>query len=174
MIFILAGPVHAGKTTLLKEVVDRLKRFPIRVEGFLSLAVFDGGDRTGYDLFDIATGLTTPLLRRQGEALGQRTGPYRLVPEGLERAESILLNATKVDLLVVDEVGPLELKGKGLWPALEKGMVQAGQTGLLVVREALVEEIKALLGERPISLFHVRDQEVCSRLMEAIKQTLKE
>jgi len=39
MIFILTGPVHSGKTTFLKKVVNELKEQNFQIDGFLSEAV---------------------------------------------------------------------------------------------------------------------------------------
>ncbi|MDH4241888.1 MAG: nucleoside-triphosphatase, partial [Phycisphaerae bacterium] len=47
----------------------------------------------------------------------------------------------KCDLVVIDEVGPLELRGKGLMPAVELALASAVNL-LLVVRRSLKEALQ--------------------------------
>lgn len=138
MIRVLTGPLHSGKTSRLKAVVKRLKSRGVRTVGFLSEAVLEDREIAGYDLFDLGSERSEPFLRRGGEGDRQRTGPYGVVPEGLAKAEAILEGGRDAGLLVVDEVGPLEMRGGGLWPSLER--VLPVSNCLVVVQERVLEE----------------------------------
>jgi len=93
-------------------------------------------------------GAAVPFLRREGREEWQRAGPWYLRPEGLARAVAILRRGVEGGWLVVDEVGPLETGGRGVWPALEPRLRSGEGRFLLVVRETVVPEIEARLPGR--------------------------
>jgi len=153
MLLVLTGPVHAGKTTFLTRVLPGWRALGLACDGFLSPAAPGGG----YDLLEIDSGRRRPYLRRDGEAGAERVGPYAFVPETLERARTILRRARPGGLLVVDEVGPLELEGGGLWPALGGALAVRTGHSLLVVREAILDDVVARLAPAAPAVVDVRD-----------------
>ncbi len=168
MIFILSGPVHSGKTTLLKRAIHELKKQGIGVDGFLSEAILEDQAVAGYDLFDIKNEITIPLIRKTGEPAWQRIGDFFFLPQGLTMAKDIILRSREADLGVVDEVGPLELFGKGFWPALLQVIFQPSASFLLVVRESIIHDFLVLLGQSEVNVFDVRQERALSRLVEEI------
>jgi nucleoside-triphosphatase THEP1 len=151
MVAVLAGPVHGGKTTLLERAARAWPARGLRCTGFLSPAVTDDAGHRGYDLVELATGRRRPYLRTDGPDGAERVGPYVFVPETLARAREILRAAGTSEPLVVDEVGPLELQGGGLWPALREALGRAEARVLLVVREELVAGVTTRLAPaRPV------------------------
>jgi nucleoside-triphosphatase THEP1 len=152
VITILTGPVGGGKTTFLERGLPSLLERHPRLDGYLSLRVLAGGDTAGYDLRDLRTAERIPLLRRCGEADGFRVGPYVLLPRGLAAAEEIIRRGAAADLLIVDEVGPLELAGGGVWPALIGEFAGRDRPALVVVRETLVDDIRAALAGREMTV----------------------
>jgi nucleoside-triphosphatase THEP1 len=169
MIFILTGPVHSGKTSLLKNVVRELRRQKYRIDGFLSEAVWEKEETVGYDLFDLREERSFPLIRRTGEKKWQKIGSYFFIPQGLARAEEIILREKDVDILVVDEVGPLELSGKGFWPALRQVIFNPVKSFLFVARINILEDFLKTLGECEVKIFDIKNKESFSRLIEEIK-----
>ncbi len=168
MIFILTGPLHSGKTIQLKESVQKFKDQEIRVDGFLSPAVFEDQERIGYDLFDLNKEESIPLLRKRGDTSWQKIGPYFFVPSGLEEAQKVLSRARESEICVVDEVGPLELTGKGFWPALDKVLFPPATTFLISVRESILADFLRLLRKIKNKVFDVREKDVFSRMTEEI------
>ncbi len=153
MIYILTGAVGSGKTTFLQSLAQELRSAGVILAGFLSLRVMDGKETAGYDLFDIQEGLSRPFLRRMSCGDGQNVGAFCLLPEGLAQAERIILRSRTSDLLVVDEIGQLELEGKGLWPALKEVLFDEQRSFLLVIRRNLVEEYKRIFDPIPAKIF---------------------
>jgi len=146
MIIILSGPVHGGKTTLIQKSLPRWASHGLAFGGFLSIAVPDGSGALEYDLLGLKDGLRLPLLRRTGEFEGERIGPFSFVPRTLEVARSLIRAADPAEVLIVDEVGPLELAGGGFWPALREVVFKPGMKLLLVAREEILEDLSRLLG----------------------------
>ncbi len=172
MIFILTGPVHSGKTTLLKRIVQEFKRKKLAVDGFLNEAVFKGQERIGYDLFDLKGKKSTPFIRRAGEKDWQRVGPNFLVPSGLEEAQRIISRSQNSDICVVDEVGPLELSGNGIWPALKPILIPTLIPFLITVRKSILKDFLSILGETDTKVFDVGEKDVYSQLIEEITKTI--
>lgn len=172
MIFILTGPVHSGKTTLLKRAVHELKKQGIGVDGFLSEAIIEGQAIAGYNLFDIKSEITIPLIRKTGQRAWQRIGDYFFFPQGLTMAKDIILRSREADLGVVDEVGPLELSGKGFWPALLQVIFRPSVSFLLVVRESVIRDFLVLLGQSEVIVCDVKQERVLSRLIAEIKKAV--
>lgn len=170
MIFILTGPVHSGKTTLLKKVVWELKGQKYRIEGFLSEAVLKKEETVGYDLFDLKEEKSIPFIRKIGEKEWQKIGSYFFIPQGLAEAEKIILRGKEADILVVDEVGPLELSGKGFWPALKQVVFQPLTSFLFVMRINVLEGFLEMLGEGEVKIFNIKDKEIFPQIIEEIKR----
>ncbi len=168
MIFMLTGPVHSGKSTFLDDVVFELREIGWTVGGFLSESIWESAECTGYDLVDLIENKIYPYIRRTGEEDWQRTGPFYFVPDGLTKVLSIIRRDRQTDLLIVDEIGPLELAGKGLWPAL-KDILSPPQTNLLlVVRDSLQEAWLKRLAPSEIDVFDFTRKDVFDGLMEAL------
>jgi nucleoside-triphosphatase THEP1 len=160
MILVLSGPVHGGKTTFLERSLAHWATRGLAPGGFLSVAVTGASGATGYDLLELKTGRRNPYLRREGEPDAERIGPFFFVPSTLERARSIIREADPRELLIVDEVGPLELLGGGLWPVLREALSRPGMRCLLVVREEILEDVVAALDTGVPLIFDVRDPHV--------------
>jgi nucleoside-triphosphatase THEP1 len=168
VIFILTGPVHSGKTTLLERVVHELKKEKIGIDGFLSEAVLERQELVGYDLLDIKKEESIPFIRKEGERDWQRVGQFSFIPQGLARAKEIIFRSKEDALLIVDEVGPLELGRRGLWPALGEVILKPSKSSLLVIRENILEDFLAVLGKSGVKVLDIKDKEVFPRLIEEI------
>jgi nucleoside-triphosphatase THEP1 len=171
MVLVLSGPVHAGKTTFLERVLPLWSARGLGCAGFLSPAMTDEDGETGYDLFEISTGRRQPYLRRHGGPGAERIGPYVFVPEALERARTIIRDPGPSGLLVVDEVGPLELRGGGLWPALRDALAAPGPTPLLVVRRDILGDFAARLAPLVPVVFDVGRADTRALLEERLFET---
>ena len=140
MINILTGPVHSGKTTLLRDTLSVLRGNNLRVDGYLSEAIWENKEFVGYDLVDLKEQTRHLFIRKHGREDWQRIGPFYFLPGTLDAAKKIIRRGKKEDICIVDEVGPLELKGMGVWPALEELLTTPGQNALLVVRDSILKE----------------------------------
>jgi nucleoside-triphosphatase THEP1 len=168
-VLVLTGPVHSGKTTFLKGAAAFWDLAGFSIGGFLNETCLAGGKVQGYDLFDLRDRVSVPFLRTAGGPGWQRVGGFSLVPGGLERAEDILARDIEADILVVDEVGPLELAGRGIWPALSAAL-SAGARCLCVVRTSVLEGFRAKMGKRRIDVFRHGDTDVLEGLTRRVRE----
>lgn len=141
-IVLLTGERETGKTHLCKRVVEEAQRRGFSCTGVLSPGLFESREKVGISLVDVASGEARPLATADEVRHGVRWGRYRFVPSSLAWGGGLLATATPCDLLVVDELGPLELEtGQGLVKALDV-LAQGGfYLALVVVRPALLDDL---------------------------------
>lgn len=155
-IVLVTGDRGVGKTYLCRRIVEEAQRLGYSCAGVLSPAVFEGGEKVGITLVDISSGEKRPLAGVGGDPEGLRWGRYRFVSSTLEWATEVLGAASPCDLLIIDELGPLELElRQGLVKAFEV-MAKCGfSLALVVVRPELVESVKSRLEDKVISVHRV-------------------
>ncbi len=149
VVVVLTGGSGAGKTTLLLGLADRLRSEGLTVGGFAAPVVRVDGDRVGYDIVALTTGATAPLCRTEGGAGDPAVGPFRFRAEGLALGRAALAASDRCDVVMVDEIGPLELRGEGWAPVLPPVWTRAGALVVLAVRPGLVEAVAARWDLRP-------------------------
>jgi len=108
----LTGRPGIGKTTVVLETIKLLSRSGIRIGGMVSFEVRESGVRVGFRVKDISTGLEG-WLAHVSFTSGPRIGRYRVSIEEFESVgvKAILdaLNDDSIEVVVVDEIGPMEL-----------------------------------------------------------------
>ncbi len=108
-----------GKTTVCLKVADALREEGYTVGGIYCPEVREGPRRVGFDIVDLTRDDRYPLAR-VGHP-GPRVGRYGVFVENLEKAASAILEALESkDVVVVDEVGPMELKSKAFEDAVRR------------------------------------------------------
>ncbi len=174
MIHILTGPVHSGKTTLLKNTIPLLREGKIRIDGYLSESIWKNDECLGYELFDLKEYQGHPFIMIKGKKSWEKIGPYYIVPESLSRAKRIIHRALNSDLAIVDEVGPLELAGKGIWPALIKALFSPQPDLFLVIRDSVLGQFLSILKRDEVLIYDVTDKlihpELAASLLAEIKK----
>jgi len=152
MIVILTGGVGTGKTAFVGGLLKILESRSLFVDGFVGERVFENERLSGYDIVAVRDGRRLPFLRRTGVAGGTSIGPWRLDPSGLAAAAEIIRHSEPGSLLVVDELGPLELEGGGHWPALAAVLDQPGRRFLFVIREGCLDGFAPLWAGRSVKI----------------------
>jgi nucleoside-triphosphatase THEP1 len=173
VINILTGPVHSGKTTFLKNSIPVLREKKLRIDGYLSEANWEKQEFIGYDLVDLKDFRYHPFMRKQGQEDWQRIGPYFFLPGTMDTAKKIIHRSKKADLCIVDEVGPLELKDKGVWPALEDILMDPEQSMLLVVRETLLKDFMGKIQRDDFAVYDIGQNKTPLHMVESLVQDLE-
>lgn len=178
MLFILTGDVRTGKTTWLEARVRELEAAGVPVRGVLAPGVWRDGKKVGIANVLLPSHervlLATPAEEGCSTGLG-----WDFDAAALARVNAHLVGLAadsgdaQPGLLVIDEVGPLELRrGAGLTAALELlsgGPKPAWPHALVVVRSALAEDARTRFAQswRSVELLSP-DESGARRLHEAL------
>jgi nucleoside-triphosphatase THEP1 len=138
---LVVGEPGSGKTSWCREYIDRRRESGSRVGGILSLATDHQGQRVGSNALDLLTDQEVPFSRLSSHRsfkAGEKIGDYAISRDGISFACGAIKRAVenRCDLVVIDEVGPLELSGKGIMPAVELALASSVEV-LIVVRSSL-------------------------------------
>jgi nucleoside-triphosphatase len=109
LIFITGLP-GVGKTTVLLKTVEALRSLGYDIGGLLSREVREAGARVGFEIMDLTTG-QRGWLAHVNQPVGPKVGRYRVNLDDLNTiGTNAIRNAlTKAQIIVVDEIGPMEL-----------------------------------------------------------------
>lgn len=159
-IVIVTGKQGAGKSTLLKSLYGKLSEENKKVTGIISEAVFDNGERTGYDIIELPEMKRHPLCRTK-ESVGTRLGRYYFDDQVFETLNGRLSGALKnSDVIIIDEIGLLETEKKGWYPLME--ILRTGTEIPLVifsVRKNITEEVMSYFGSEGITVYDLDEAE---------------
>ena len=136
--YILTGPVGSGKSTALQQWVQKQQK---EIAGFLHL-----GQPKKLHLLSSQESieLEKNLDLDTSDIL---VGKYRFSSMAFKKMNDTLLELAKwpSEMMVIDEIGKLELKEKGIFPGLlsfiDSIQEHTTQTSIFVVRDYLLEEV---------------------------------
>lgn len=138
---LLTGPRGCGKTTACLSLLEQAKIAGLDAAGLISPAVFEGERKVGIEVRDIRTGHSHRLARvNEGAASAGLSTPGWIFDEGVMAWGNTVLQATTpCDLLIVDELGPLEWEqGRGWLAGLAAADTEAYNWAVVVVRPELL------------------------------------
>ncbi len=143
---LVVGEPRSGKTSWCKGYIDERREAGSSVGGILCPAIEQQGHRIGFNVIDLLTRQQVPFARLSSHGCtrhGERVGDYTISNDGILFARRAIERAveSRCDLVVIDEVGPLELSGKGLMSAVELALASAVNV-LIVVRSSLRESLQ--------------------------------
>jgi len=145
LIFV-TGPPGIGKTSVLLRSVNGLKNRGYKIGGMISREVREGGVRVGFEIMDFSTG-QRGWLAHINQPTGPKISKYRVNLTDLEAigVSSILDAIRSADMIIVDEIGPMELFSS----AFRDAVIQAAESDKPVLgtihfglRNSLVNSLK--------------------------------
>lgn len=142
-VFIVSGERAAGKTSFTVKLIKILREEGVIAGGFIAERLMEGPETTGYDLVDLENGKKEPFLRADGNAGSQKIGKFTILPSGLTFGNRIIhsLIHGKNRIVVIDEVGALELRNEGWAESLRELLDKADNHILLVVRDEFANQV---------------------------------
>jgi nucleoside-triphosphatase THEP1 len=141
-ITVITGSIGAGKTTR----ANSYRKQAERAAGILAFGVFERGAKTGYEAQSITTGERRRLLCTHQDGGFLPVGKYFMDPEVFKWANNEILCGTDAPMIVIDELGPLELEKQGYYDAANTLVRTYSGELVLVLRSNLVERMLHLLG----------------------------
>lgn len=145
-ILLLTGSPGIGKTTALLKVVDALRDKGYTVGGMISREVRERGTRIGFEILDLK-GEIKGWLAHINQKVGPQIGKYRVNLEDLKEigVKAILKAEKECDVVVIDEIGPMELFSNEFRQAVDK-VVKGDKLVVGIVhwkaKDELIESVK--------------------------------
>jgi nucleoside-triphosphatase len=172
-IYLLTGERRTGKTTAVKAVVDAIG--PDRCGGFITEEIREDGHRVGFRLVNLDGG-SRVIAGIQVDS-PYRVEIYGVDINGLESAASEALESairTK-DLIVVDEIGPMQLFSLQFRQQVSKALEDARIfLGTVVLRpHPWADQLKRRDDIHLVELTTDNRETVTERLIESIIYELK-
>ena len=174
-VVIITGNIREGKTTFAQKIISNLHERKIRLAGFLSIGINSNGQRTGFNLFDLESSESIELCSDIKTENRLQLGKYFFNEAALMRGNEILsvANLSDKQLVVIDEIGPLELSGRGWGSSIENITRTIAIPHLWIVRKSLVKNIIRRWNVGNAYIFDISENttmEVENKLIEIIFQ----
>lgn len=114
----ITGSPGVGKSTVCRNL---LKQLACTYGGMTSADIRVKGERMGFEIRDIATGKQGMLAHKQGA--GPRVGSYHVnIPDLNNIGVAAIRNAMSSELIVIDEIAPMEFKSPEFIRAVEDAL----------------------------------------------------
>jgi nucleoside-triphosphatase len=174
----LTGNPGVGKTTVLLRIVEALQAKGYSVGGMVSREVRDCRGRIGFEVLDLA-GDKRGWLAHVNQKIGPRIGRYRVNVEDLESVgvSAIVGAIESSDVIVIDEIGPMELFSEKFKKAVKKAMESKNLVVGVVhwkARDKLIDEVESRQdAEVYVVTFESREnlhEVVCGKALEFLRE----
>ncbi|GAB4476187.1 MAG: NTPase [Anaerolineae bacterium] len=144
-LILVTGLSGSGKTTWCARLAEEATARGLRVAGLLCPAVFTAEGKAAIDVVDLITGERRRLADLRGvETHLPTVGEWQFYPEVIAWANHALRDLPNPDLLIIDELGPLEFKHHdGFLTALSLLDARHHRAACVVVRHSLLSQARA-------------------------------
>jgi nucleoside-triphosphatase len=125
---LVTGAPGVGKTTLIQRIHQHYKTKGLKVAGITTHEVREGDQRVGFRITDLSSG-TEGWLAKVDDSVGPRIGKYTVVSQDLERIGVRGLREAaegSADLVLIDEIGPMEMTSPAFRDAISKLLSHQG------------------------------------------------
>ncbi|MEM3436917.1 MAG: NTPase [Nitrososphaerales archaeon] len=176
-VWLITGDPGIGKTTVLMKIMNIIRNNGYALGGMLCKEIRVKGERTGFELMDIASGRKGVLASTKLNT-GPRLGKYRvnLVDLAEIGAKSLMDAINFCDVIICDEIGPMELFSPDFRHAV-KVIVESGKPVLGVVhkrlKDPLIQELKSKPFVEIIEVTLENREKLPTKLAEEILSKIK-
>ncbi|ADY01610.1 hypothetical protein VMUT_1405 [Vulcanisaeta moutnovskia 768-28] len=174
---LVTGPPGVGKTTLVRRVADHAKSLGLEVYGFVTTEVREGGSRVGFRIIDINSGKEAWLAHVSLFAGGPVVGKYNVNVRAMEEVGIPAIKAARPgSLVVVDEIGKMELMHSGFLRVLEEVVDGVHFLGTIYMAYRSNRSVASFVdkhGFRIIELTRVNRDQVLDDLTRGLEREIK-
>jgi nucleoside-triphosphatase THEP1 len=141
-VLIISGDPGSGKTTLVRNLLQHTALQDSVLAGFTCTGVWESGERDRYYLETLGGTEKALLCDRDQPESAFQSGPFHFRDAGISLGKTTLQQSAALhpDLVVIDEIGPLELEGLGWAPEIDT-LSAVSQNMLWTVRTVLLEQV---------------------------------
>ena len=122
-ILLLTGTPGIGKTTVIQRAAYELVKRGFKVGGMITREVREKGTRIGFEIEDLST-RRKGWLAHVNQPVGPKISKYRVNLKDLEDigVKAIQDAIAKSDIIIVDEIGPMELFSQAFKDSVVKAL----------------------------------------------------
>lgn len=151
---VVTGPIGSGKTTRVLNLLQTYRDAGRTVAGVVSLHLnADDPELESYRFRFLSSGEELTFARRSADPTPP-SSRYGFDEDAFARAREELDRwkeggpgaGSGIDVIVIDECGPLELRGEGLWKELHRAWTAFPGEVVVTVRDRLLDEFLDALG----------------------------
>lgn len=163
----ITGSPGTGKSTVCRSV---LKQLECTYGGMTSADIREKGERAGFEIRDIATGKQGILAHRQGS--GPRVGSYHVNLDDLNNiGVAAIKNAMSSELIVIDEIAPMEFKSPEFVKAVEEAL-NSSKNMLVVLHQKSSHPVAERI-RREFAVYTVTVENRASLVSEIVEKIIK-
>jgi len=164
----ITGRPGCGKTTLCKRVAER---FGTKVAGLITEEIREGDKRVGFRLKNLTTE-QTGLLSHVKECSGPSVGKYSVCLDQLNSigAKAIKQGLRGGKLLIIDEIGPMELQSDKFVELVEWTLQEDVDCLFTIHRRSTHPLLKTIRDEFEVKRLTKRNRD---RVLEKVIKTFK-
>ncbi|MEM3397681.1 MAG: NTPase [Nitrososphaerota archaeon] len=177
ILYVLTGPPGCGKTTAILKIKNILESSNVKVDGMYTEEIRVSGRRVGFKVTRIATG-ESEVMAHVDFTTSYRVGKYFVDLEILENVgvAGILNGLNFAEVVIVDEVGPMELYSSKFINAVKKILSHSIPAILTVHYRAshpIVNEVKKTVGSNLITLNEANRDRIPNDISRKVLETLR-
>ncbi|MBC8319383.1 MAG: hypothetical protein H8E34_01535 [Bacteroidetes bacterium] len=160
-VIIITGDKGEGKTTKLLNIIDLLKKENISIAGFTAQAEWIDGVRNKYTLHDVNSESAITLCTGYKIEGYYQHGRFYFNPQAIDCGINLLTTKYKSkSVIVIDEVGPFELKNKIWHDGLLYQLKNTANTILMSVREKLVCDVIEKFSLKTVIIYKLNEPNI--------------
>ena len=161
-LYVMTGQIQTGKTTWLKGFLKEAANADVRIDGLITPAIFENGEKTGIEArllpqdenfllakkryFDGGEGGSHNFKQQVFD--GKKKLGYDFSDNAMQRINKHFATCFGAHNFLVDEIGPLEMmQGKGYVEAMRLLDERAADNAIAVIRPSLLDAARKRWGE---------------------------
>ena len=146
MLIIITGDINIGKTTVCEKAVAKARNLGYSCGGILTHKI----SNSDIVIQDLLTGKKKTLASPNIEYQGPRTIKYSFNPNGIQFGIRAIDRGISSDIILIDEIGHLELRGEGFINVLR--LIESGKfkNCIIVIQRKLLSRFLPLLDIVPL------------------------
>ena len=155
MKLLITGSPGSGKTTLCIKLANELKARGRKLAGFVTREIREKGIRKGFELIDIETGRKSILAHVDFKS-DRRIGKYHVNLAAIDEFSEIIERGMEnAELLIIDEIGPMELLSRKFIKAVRKAFEKSENIIASIHYKSQHELIKEIKAREDVILFEI-------------------
>lgn len=172
-VIIVTGSVGSGKTSLIEKAASLLKTEGLSVAGLIALTLLEEGERRGYIARDLLTGEERILARTAPFNTSIRQGAFYFFEDSFRWAEELFSRSLNSQVLILDEVGRLELRRRGYYRLIETILQCYEGCFIITARRDILKELTTLFKILKVEVIDIElGKDPLFRLIELVKTNL--